>query len=125
MHVILLVYCMWKPMPKRNLIGNQKTILNRFEQKKAMDKLRAWREDTHYYIEKAVGLPQISMLARQSPTYGLLTNNVLESTKSVLKYARKHTPLVCAMDFVDRYQSGSHTFKHELDDHPHSLVETA
>lgn len=76
------------------------------------------------FTEIYVFSPSFSEITKIHVFYTLM-NLTSESTNSVLNDARKHSPMVCAMGFMDRYQARSDTFKHELDDHPQSLVETA
>ena len=98
---------------------------NERELTRAKESFQNWRQDAFDYIVNDVGLPQVSMLARQSPTYGHVTNNVSDSTNGLLRAARKRTPLVCTIDFVHRFQEKSADLREVLERRTGLFVEKA
>lgn len=68
----------------------------------ALDRLENFSTLVHRYVIDA-GLEKISIVRFTGATYGHHTNNVAESTNSMLRHVRSDGPLSLTLDFVHRF----------------------
>ena len=98
---------------------------NETKLEEALDVILDKVPDGYEYLVDDVGLEKICLLMRSAPTYGHRTNNVAESTNSVISESRQKGPLMLAIDLVHRYQARSALIHQRLQDRSETLLPKA